>query len=101
MFRTFMKLFRGEDVVAGQPSGQECFNCLYWSYCDPEDIDEVDGYCGVNFKHDPHASYGTWTCHDDWCRWWEKADSAEINERRSDRALALRQAADAVARASD
>lgn len=98
MLKAVLQFFRNAHPHADVPHyvGQECFNCAYFSYCDPDDIDESDGYCGVNFAHDPNAEYGSWVPHDSWCKFWKEADAVEMLDRRKERALALRKAADAV-----
>ena len=84
-----------------RPSTQTCFSCAYFEYCDPDDIDGSDGYCGHPGHRDeatsPHYEYGGhWTSNDSWCQWWSAADAAAMIERRSQRAIALRKAADAI-----
>lgn len=84
-----------EPSVA-RPVEQSCFGCAYFDYCDPDDIDESDGYCSVNFVHNPNAQYGSWVSHGDWCKSWREADPGAMRDRRAERARALRKAADAV-----
>jgi hypothetical protein len=84
-----------------RPENQTCMTCAAFSYCDPDDIDGCDGYCCHPDHSDPskspHHEYGGhWTAHDSWCQWWRAASADVLHERRTERALALRQAADAV-----
>lgn len=90
MFEAVLNLFRSAPraVEPLQPQGQECFNCAIFDYCDPNDIDGTDGYCGIIV-----AGYGRWACHDEWCSQWQEVDAIEMQERRTRRAQALGDAA--------
>lgn len=83
------KVLRWLGVLAApveQPDGQSCFNCAAFSYCDPDDVDECDGYCCHHDHFDkrksPHYEYGGhWTSHGSWCDWWMEADADEVVRR--------------------
>lgn len=108
IIRCAIKAFWGRRFDArlsdgARPSEQTCFTCGAFDYCDPDDVDGCDGYCGHPNHSDasksPHYEYGGhWTSHDSWCQWWCETSATEMAERRSRRAAALRQAADAVTR---
>lgn len=94
MFKTFRSFYRAffPLPVASKlerAAGEKCLTCVYFSYCDPDDVGESDGYCGVAFAFDPNAEYGSWVSSQDWCKYYEACPLEESMEREHERQQAL------------
>lgn len=69
-----------------------CMTCVNFSYVDPDDLDECDGYCLAAYRFDPTAAYGHWVRHDECCHLWERDTEDAIAVRLTRRAEAVRTA---------
>ena len=56
-----------------RPEGQRCRECGYFDYCDPEDVDGSDGYCGLGISRG--EQYGNWQNSNGWCKYWLACDA--------------------------